>query len=102
MPAFRFLAALKKLRGTRLDLFGYTEERRMERHLIGEYEATIDSVLATLDQNNHAMAVQIAAVPETMRGFGHIKDKNIETAKAREASLLVAYRSPALQSAAAE
>ena len=99
---FRLLASLKRLRGTRLDVFGYTEERRMERRLIGEYEATVETLLATLDQNNHALAVQIAAVPETMRGFGHVKEKNVETAKEREASLLAAYRSPALQSAAAE
>ena len=102
MPMFRLLASLKRLRGTRLDLFGYTAERRRERRLIGEYEATVETLLASLDQNNHALAVQIAALPETMRGFGHIKDKNIETAKEREASLLAAYRNPALQSAAAE
>ena len=92
MPMFRMLASLKKLRGTALDIFGYTEERRMERRLIGEYEATIDEVLATLGQDNHALAVQIAAVPETMRGFGHIKEKNVKAAKEREASLLAAYR----------
>ncbi len=102
MPAFRLLASLRKLRGTRLDIFGYSAERRMERRLIGEYEATIDSVLASLDQNNHAMAVQIAAVPETMRGFGHIKEKNVKTAKEREASLLAAYRTPSAAKAAAE
>ena len=50
--------------------------------------STIDGVLATLDQNNHALAVQIAAVPESMRGFGHVKEKNVAAAKAREASLL--------------
>ncbi len=102
MPVFRLLASLKKLRGTKLDVFGYTEERKMERRLIGEYEATIDSVLATLDQTNHAMAVQIAAVPETMRGFGHIKEKNVKAAKEREASLLASYRSPATAKQAAE
>ena len=102
MPLFRLLASMKKLRGTRLDIFGYSEERRMERRLIGEYEATIDQVLATLGQDNHAMAVQIAAVPETMRGFGHIKEKNVLAAKAREASLLAAYTSPASNSVAAE
>jgi len=102
MPMFRLLASLKRLRGTKLDIFGYTEERRMERRLIGEYEATIDDVLATLSQDNHAMAVQIAAVPETMRGFGHIKEKNVKAAKEREASLLAAYKSPATQSVAAE
>jgi indolepyruvate ferredoxin oxidoreductase len=102
MPLFRLLASLKGLRGTRLDVFGYTEERKMERRLIGEYQATIDSVLATLDQANHATAVQIASVPETMRGFGHIKEKNVTAAKAREASLLAVYRSPESAKAAAE
>ena len=95
MPAFRLLASLKRLRGSKLDIFGYSDERKMERRLIGEYQSTIDSVLGTLDQNNHAMAVQIASVPESMRGFGHIKEKNVKAAKEREASLLAAYRAPA-------
>jgi indolepyruvate ferredoxin oxidoreductase len=102
MPAFRFLASLKKLRGTRLDVFGYTEERRMERRLIGEYEATVQKVLATLGQDNHAMAVQIASLPESMRGFGHVKEKNVKAAKEKEASLVAAYRSPAAAKVAAE
>ena len=102
MPMFRILASLKKLRGTRLDVFGYSEERRMERRLIGEYQATIDQVLATLSQENHALAVQIASVPEAMRGFGHVKEKNVKAAKEREANLLAAYRNPATQSVAAE
>jgi indolepyruvate ferredoxin oxidoreductase len=102
MPMFRILASLKKLRGTKLDIFGYSEERRMERRLIGEYEATIDDVLATLTQDNHAVAVQIAGVPETMRGFGHVKDKNVKAAKEREASLIAAYKSPASKAVAAE
>jgi indolepyruvate ferredoxin oxidoreductase len=102
MSAFRVLASLKRLRGTMFDVFGYTEERKMERRLIAEYEATVDSLLATLDQNNHGLAVQIASVPETMRGFGHIKEKNVVAAKAREASLLAAYRTPASEKVAAE
>jgi indolepyruvate ferredoxin oxidoreductase len=102
MPMFRILASLKWLRGTKLDIFGYSEERRMERRLIGEYQATIDEVLATLSQDNHALGIQIASVPETMRGFGHIKEKNVKAAKEREASLLAAYRNPATQSVAAE
>jgi indolepyruvate ferredoxin oxidoreductase len=102
MSAFRVLASLKRLRGTAFDVFGYTEERKMERRLIAEYEATVDSLLATLDQNNHGLAVQIASVPETMRGFGHIKEKNVVAAKARETSLLAAYRTPASEKVAAE
>jgi indolepyruvate ferredoxin oxidoreductase len=102
LSAFRVLAGLKRLRGTAFDIFGYTEERKMERRLIAEYEATVDSLLATLDQNNHGLAVQIASVPETMRGFGHVKEKNVVAAKAREASLLAAYRTPASEKVAAE
>jgi len=102
MPAFRILASLKRLRGGTFDIFGYSEERRMERRLIGEHEATVATLLATLSQDNHALAVQIASVPETMRGFGHVKEKNVKAAKEREASLLAAYRSPATQSIAAE
>ena len=74
----------------------------MERRLIGEYEITVETLLATLGQDNHALAVQIASVPETMRGFGHVKEKNVKIAKEREASLLATYRSPATQSIAAE
>jgi indolepyruvate ferredoxin oxidoreductase len=102
MPAFRFLASLKRLRGTRWDLFGYTEERRMERRLIEEYRTTVEGLLGTLDQDTHALAVQIAALPETMRGFGHVKEKNVKAAKEREANLLAAYRNPAHQATAAE
>ncbi|HTE36597.1 MAG TPA: DUF6537 domain-containing protein, partial [Reyranella sp.] len=102
LTAFRFLSRLKLLRGTAFDVFGYTEERKMERRLIADYEATIDLLLSTLDQNNHAMAVQIAGIPETMRGFGHVKEKNVKAAREREASLLAAYRSPATEKVAAE
>jgi len=102
LSAFRVLASLKRLRGTMFDVFGYSEERKMERRLIAEYEATVDSLLATLDQSNHGLAVQIAAVPETIRGFGHVKEKNVVAAKAREASLLAAYRTPASEKVAAE
>ena len=102
MPLFRLLASMKHLRGGKFDVFGYTSERRMERRLIGEYQATIETVLATLGQDNHGLALQIAALPETMRGFGHVKDKNVKTAKEREASLLQAYRQPAVRATAAE
>ena len=102
MPLFRLLASMKHLRGGKLDLFGYTAERRMERRLIGDYQATIETLLATLDHNNHALALQIAALPEAMRGFGHVKEKNVKTAKDREATLLAAYRQPVVQASAAE
>jgi indolepyruvate ferredoxin oxidoreductase len=89
---FRFLAKLKGLRGTALDVFGYGEERRTERKLIADYEAMLTEVLGKLIPDNHHVAVGLAAIPEKIRGFGHIKMRNLATAKAEEAALLEQFR----------
>ncbi len=102
MSAFRWLARLKFLRGTALDVFGRTEERRTERKLIVEYETLIDELLAKLSPANHRLAVQIASVPDQIRGYGHIKDAAIVAAKKREAELLACFRNPAPAAQAAE
>ncbi len=94
LGAFRLLAKLRGLRGTALDIFGYTQERRMERRLISEYESVIEEILGKLDGDNHALAVKIASIPEEIRGYGHVKDRNIGIARAKQADLLVALRSP--------
>jgi indolepyruvate ferredoxin oxidoreductase len=94
MTAFRFLAGLKGLRGTALDIFGRTPERRMERQLIVDYFALIEEIVATLTPANHRIAVALAAVPEHIRGYGHVKETHLKTAKAREAELLAQYRAP--------
>ncbi len=70
MSAFKVLARLKFLRGTPLDIFGYSEERRTERKLIADYVATLEEVLAKLTPDNHPLAVGLAAIPEKIRGFG--------------------------------
>jgi len=75
--AFGLLAKLKKLRGTRLDPFGYTAERKMERALIEEYRTTVLSLLDGLNKDNLALAAEIAALPEKIRGFGHVKEKAV-------------------------
>ncbi len=93
LHAFRLLARLRRLRGTAFDIFGRTEERRMERRLIADYEAVVCELAAVLSPSNHALAVEIASLPERMRGFGHIKKRNVENAKAREAELLAMLRS---------
>jgi indolepyruvate ferredoxin oxidoreductase len=85
---FRLLARLRFLRGTRFDPFGYSAERRRERQLIQEYEDTLRECATLLNAENHAVAVEIARIPEQIRGFGPIKTRNIEKAKAREAQLL--------------
>ena len=82
LPAFRVLAQLRFLRGTALDIFGYSAERKLERALIGEYEATIDKLLEGLDEGNYATAVDLASVPEQIRGYGHVKDQHLEKARA--------------------
>jgi indolepyruvate ferredoxin oxidoreductase len=94
MTAFRVLSKLKSLRGTRFDPFGMTEERSTERRLIREYEATVGELLERLDRDNHALAVEIAAVPDRIRGFGHVKRRNLSDAKRKEAELLAAFRAP--------
>ncbi len=101
MSAFRLLAKMRGLRGTALDVFGYTQERRMERRLIAEYEATIGEVIAKLNSDNHALAVKIAAVPEEIRGFGHVKERSLAVARAKQAELLAAFRAPAAVRSAA-
>jgi indolepyruvate ferredoxin oxidoreductase len=90
--AFRILAKLKFLRGTALDVFGYTEERRTERKLIAEYEVTVAELLERLDRENHAVAVEIASVPEHIRGYGHVKRRHLDGAKQKEAGLLAQFR----------
>jgi indolepyruvate ferredoxin oxidoreductase len=95
MQGFKVLAALKRLRGTALDPFGRTAERKRERALIGEYRDTIEELLRALSPANHALAVDIASVPEHIRGFGHVKERHLKNAKAKEAELLAKWRAPA-------
>ena len=99
--AFKLLAKLKGLRGGALDPFGRTHERRMERELIADYFAQVDELLAKLSRDNLALAVDIASIPEQIRGYGHIKEANIAKAAALREKLLGAWRNPASAKAAA-
>ncbi|GAA3912248.1 indolepyruvate ferredoxin oxidoreductase family protein [Luteimonas lutimaris] len=92
--AFKVLARLRGLRGGALDVFGYTAERRMERRLIDDYEQTVGNLLDTLDAGNAGLAAEIAAIPEQIRGYGHVKEAHLHKAKAREAELLARWRDP--------
>ena len=87
-PLFALLAKFKFLRGTVLDPFGYSEERRTERALVREYGTMLEEVLARLNGENHHIAVGLAAIPEKIRGFGHVKMRHLKAAKADEAALL--------------
>ena len=95
MPAFRMLAKLKFLRGSALDPFARTLERQTERRLIGDYETMLDEVLARLTPDNHHLAVGLAAIPEKIRGFGHVKQRHLTAAKADEAALFEQFRAGA-------
>ncbi|NNE20975.1 MAG: indolepyruvate ferredoxin oxidoreductase family protein, partial [Rhizobiales bacterium] len=92
MSVFKILALLKGLRGTAFDIFGYTAERKRERALISEYRHTISEILNSLDTKNLSLAVDIASIPEHIRGYGHIKERHLAEAKTRESELLAAYR----------
>ena len=94
MSAFGLLAKLKGLRGTAFDIFGYSDERKMERGLIAEYEATVVEVLGKLAGGNYGLAVEIASTPEHIRGFGHVKQQHVLDAKKREGELLAKFREP--------
>ncbi|TNE56591.1 MAG: indolepyruvate ferredoxin oxidoreductase family protein [Alphaproteobacteria bacterium] len=75
-PFLGILAKGKALRGTWADPFGYQEERRFERALIAKYEATLDALFSSLGAGNYQKAVEIANLPDRIRGFGHIKEEN--------------------------
>ena len=90
--AFGLLAKLKGLRGGALDIFGRSEERRTERALIGEYRACIDELLQSLSAERIALAVEIARIPEDIRGYGHVKDRHLAAARAKWAALMTAWR----------
>jgi len=88
LTGFKLLAMLKGLRGSALDVFGYTEERCTERALIGEYMGIVEGLLASLNADKHAKAVEIARVPENIKGFGHVKERNLAAARLQWQQLL--------------
>jgi indolepyruvate ferredoxin oxidoreductase len=92
LPVFRLLAKFKGLRGTAFDPFGYSVERRTERRLVADYDAMLEEVLAKLSPDNHHLAVGLAAIPEKIRGFGHVKLRHLRAAKADEAALMEQFR----------
>lgn len=94
LPVFRILAKGRRLRGTALDFFGRTAERRMERRLLAEYEALVTELVEGLTPENHADAVELARLTLQIRGFGHVLEANRVRVKEEEAALLARFRSP--------
>jgi len=98
-PAFGLLARLKGLRGTAFDVFGYTAERRAERALVAEYRALVDELVAGLTKERLADAVALAALPEEIRGYGHVKERHLEAARRKREKLLFAWRAGSVTTA---
>jgi indolepyruvate ferredoxin oxidoreductase len=89
---FPLLARLKGLRGSALDVFGKTEERRMERQLLADYEACIAELLKNLNADKLPLAAEIARIPEEIRGYGHVKERHVKAARAKWDGLMVKWR----------
>ena len=92
LPVLKILAKLRFLRGSVLDPFALLAERRQERQLIVDYENQIDELCTGLDDNNHALAVDLASLPEQIRGYGHVKQRHLEKVKQQQTDLLNAWR----------
>jgi indolepyruvate ferredoxin oxidoreductase len=90
--AFPVLASLRFLRGTLLDPFGHTEERKSERDLIKDYRANISALCASLTAESLPQVIAIANIPEEIRGYGHVKKRHLRNAKEKEARLLEELR----------
>ena len=88
LPVFRVLARLRGLRGTALDPFGHTGERRAERRLLAEYEAMLDAQLPALTRERLPVLIELASLPSMIRGFGHVKARTMAAAASRRAELL--------------
>jgi len=101
LRAMRLLVPLRRLRGTPLDPFGWTQERKTERRLIAEYEALLDEIAENLNRRNHATAVALAQLPDAVRGYGHVKQAGIDRMHAERDRLLESFRSPRVQIAIA-
>jgi indolepyruvate ferredoxin oxidoreductase len=92
LTAFRVLEKLRFLRGTAFDVFGKTEERRNERELIEQYFALVNEFCATLDIARFDAALKLADLPGEIRGFGHVKERNVLAAAPKRERWLAEYR----------
>lgn len=91
MYGFRLLSKLKGIRGTFFDIFAYSQDRKKERALIKEYEALMTYLIENLTPKNYDIAVALAALPEHIRGYGHVKIRHLKDVKANEEALLAQF-----------
>jgi indolepyruvate ferredoxin oxidoreductase len=100
LPLLRLLAKLRWLRGSKLDPFGWTADRRLERELLARYEALLDRVEAELDESRFDIALELVRLPEKVRGYGPIKRAAAESASAEEQRLWREWTAPAARTRA--
>ena len=94
MKGFSVLARLKGLRGTALDVFGYTGERRMERRLLNEYEGDLETIRQAMAPGRIDAAAALASVPAIIRGYGHVKQANADKAASERQRLIARLKPP--------
>ena len=80
-----------------MDPFGYSEERKLERHLIRDYEKTIKTLLVNISRENEMIGLEIANLPDQIRGFGPVKEKAAYEALARTKTLLEGLKNPVVK-----
>jgi indolepyruvate ferredoxin oxidoreductase len=97
LPAMKLMARFKFLRGTALNPFGRIPERIQERALITDYESTLSHIIDQLSGDKLAAAIALASLPESIRGYGPVKERSVIAAKAKQAELMANYKESALE-----
>jgi indolepyruvate ferredoxin oxidoreductase len=92
LAGFRILEKMKFLRGTPFDPFGRSDERRVERELVDEYRRSIEEVLRALGPANHGLAIEIARIPDAIRGYGHVKARHLGAVRPKWDALMADWR----------
>ena len=86
------MSRARVLRGSIFDIFGYTAERKMERQLLADYELVLDEIVSSISSENLKAAIALATYPETIKGFGHVKERNVKKANAERMSLRAGFK----------
>ena len=92
LKAMRVLAKFRHLRGSMLDPFARSHDRKLDRELIADYERIVEEIIVNLDLANHEAAIELASIPDQIRGFGHVRERYLASARPRQAALLEDFR----------
>ena len=92
LKAMRVLAKFRHLRGSAFDPFARSHDRKLDRELIADYERIVEEIVLNLDRSNHEAAIELAAIPDQIRGYGHVRERYLASARPRQATLLEDFR----------